>query len=149
MKAPYVTDSGANVKAAFRNGEWHSCICHRFHTIINDSWNFTLSKDAEIRLTYDKMIAVRRVLNDVPTRAWLSLSNFFEAFISSYDKIHELFEERYVTPPTDKRLVKEISDAIKSLDFVFKTMEKANQPILQACYGRSRIARNALRARDF
>ena len=145
LKTPYVTDSGANVKAAFRNGEWYPCICHRFHTIINDSWNSTLSKDAEIRLTYDKMLAVRRVLhqssnlesqiprklpNDVPTRAWLSLSNFFEAFISSYDKIHELFEERDVTPPTDKRLVKEISDAFKSLDFVFKTMEEANRPTL-------------------
>lgn len=85
----------------FKMGDWYPCMRHKFNAIINDSWNSTKSKDAEIRITYGNMSAVWRVLhqasnleiqipkklpNDAPTEAWLSLSNFFQAFVCSYCK---------------------------------------------------------------
>ena len=145
MVVPYVTDSGVDIKAAFKNSGWYACLCHRLHTIISDAWSKTLEEDPEIRLTFEKMMNVRRTVkmsndlgsklprklpNDSPTRMWTGLSAFFSAFNDSFDTIAELFSERNVDAPTDKKLIETVSSALQEFDFAFKGMQAANLPTL-------------------
>lgn len=145
LTAPYVTDSAANMKAAFRNGEWYACLCHRLHTVVKTAWDELLSSDVEIKIMFEKMINVRRSVhhsvgldaqlpkklpNDSPTRFWLGLSSLFRAFLTSFDKISELFEDHDVEPPTDKRLMQHALSALESFDFAFQNMQKASHPTL-------------------
>ena len=120
MVVPYVTDSGANIKVAFKNGEWYACLCHRLHTIIGDAWSKTLEEDP----------LPRKLPNDSPTRMWTGLSAFFSALNDSFDAIAELFSERNVDAPTDKKLIETVSSALQKFDFAFKSMQAANYPTL-------------------
>ena len=145
LQVPYITDSGANIKAALKNGEWYACLCHRFHTIVSDTWQNLLDTDPEIKLLWEKMIAVRKSVkmsndlgaklpvklpNDAPTRFWVGLSAFFQAFYASFDEIAILFAERNIEAPTNKRLIAVLSDTLSRFDFVFKGMQAANIPTL-------------------
>ena len=146
LTSPYVTDSAANMKAAFRNGEWYPCMCHRLHTIVKDSWNQLLSSDFEISLMFERMMNVRRSVhhsvgleaqlpkklpNDSPTRFWMGLSALFGAFVVSFEKINEIFEEHQdISPPSDKRLMQNVLTALETFDFAFQNMQSATMPTL-------------------
>ena len=87
------------MKAAFRNGEWYACICHRLHTIVKDSWTIFIEQDFEIGLMFQRMMDVRRSIHhsvglesqlpkklpkDSPTRYWTGLSELFQSFFGIF-----------------------------------------------------------------
>ena len=144
LESPFTTDSGANIKCALKNGLWQPCFDHRLHTVISCAWNKTLEDDLEIKLTYEKMMKVRayfkqssdkesclqtKLLSDNTTRPWCGLANFFSAYLSSFDGIEQIIPER-IDAPSNKSLIKKISEAFTGLTPIFKAMEAANVPTL-------------------
>ena len=118
---------------------------HRLHTILKDSWDELIDMDIEVGLMFQKMMNVRRVVhqsvgldselpkklpNDSPTRFWMGLSALFRAFLESFEKISELFQNRDIEPPTDKRLMQHALTALETFDFVFQSMQKADSSTL-------------------
>lgn len=146
LTTPYVTDCGANIKAAFKRGEWYACFNHRLHTTIEKSWSKTLEESPEIKELYDQMKKVQHYFhlssnkeNMLPykipsgciTRPWTGLSRFFSAFTKSYDKILEIiFEFSDIMPPTNKRLLLALNDAFQSIRPIITMLEASNQPTL-------------------
>lgn len=45
---PITTDHGANVVAALKNGVRLDCMCHRLHTVLENSWKATQSQESEV-----------------------------------------------------------------------------------------------------
>ena len=96
----------------------------------------------EINLIYKKMIIVRNYLkkssdkesilpiklpNATPTRPWIGLSNFFSAFLKSFETINQVFSDK-VDCPTDKLLIETYSNCFSEFNLIFKTLESAKLP---------------------
>ena len=118
LTTPYVSDSGSNVKAAFKNGEWYACLCHRLHTVISDAWKHSIENDVEMKLLYQKMLS---------TRTFMHHANDVESMLPK--KLPKDCSRDF-DPPTDRNLMSQILEALRVFQEPFKQMQTINEPTL-------------------
>ena len=109
LTVPYVTDSGANVKCAFKEGEWYPCFDHRLHTSISKAWEATLNQSDQIKTLYTQMCDAKsffhrssdleshlqkKIPSSYTTCAWTGLSSLFDLFACSFDQITTILYEK-------------------------------------------------------
>ena len=107
--APYVTDSGANVKCAFKEGEWYPCFDHQLHTAISKAWKVSLEQNDQFKILLNQMNDAKaffhrssdlessltiKIPSSCATRAWTGLHALFNAFESSFDQIESILYTR-------------------------------------------------------
>ena len=112
--------------------------------MVSRSWFDTLKEDAEIKLTWDKMMKVRtffskssdkavllpkKLPKDNPTRPWCGLADFFDAYMNSFDTISNIVADK-IDAPTDRSLISKLASAFSEFSSIFKSMEAANNPTL-------------------
>ena len=67
--------------------------------------------------------------NENPTRSWCGYSDFFTAFLKSFDRLQEIIPG-HLDMPSDKNFVQKISFCLQDFSEIFKKLEVANKPTI-------------------
>ena len=146
LTVPYVTDSGSNLKCAFKNGEWYCCFDHRLHTVVEDSWSYTLENDNAVATLFKTMNDIKaffhkssdlesalptKLPSGCVTRQWTGLSNFFTAFLKSYDTIlHIITTSSNLSEMPNKILLMKYAEIFQPLKPVFEKLQLSSKPTI-------------------